>query len=121
MNDILNTIFDATLQGVFGLLKVGIALAVYQLGRIAPEHFKPKLGCYATMLGVAAFLGFMAAGILGSHVEDADQMFGGGELVHDYEPTEVQRLESGVKIFIMAGTLLVLGAAHGFGRKKRDD
>lgn len=119
MNEQTHTIVNAVLEGAFGLLKVGIAYAVYQFGRIAPEHFKPKLKCYASMIGIAAFIGFMAATNLGSHVEDEDPLFGSGEVVQDYEPTDTQRLTSGVKIFVMAGTLLVIGAAHGF-RKKND-
>lgn len=118
MNDNLNSIVNAVLEGAFSLLRVGIAYAAYQFGRIAPGHFKRKLKCYATMVSVAVFLGFMAATNFGSHVDDADPLFGCGEVVQDYEPTDTERLESGVKIFVMAGTLLVLGAAHGFREKK---
>ena len=114
MNDNLKTIFDGVLQAGYSLLKLGGAYLLYLWGRNLGQHFKPKLKCVAVILVIAALCGFLSYSDLGSHVEDADPLFGGGETVQDYQPTNAERIESGVKNFALFTVLLLLGAFIAF-------
>ena len=120
MSDNLNTIFDAVLQAAYRLFSFAMAYFAYRCGRIVPEHFKSKLKCFAIILGIAALFGFMSYSDLGSYVEDGDPLFGGGEVIQEYEPTNAERLESGVKIFVILGALLTLGALYGFQDRRNE-
>jgi hypothetical protein len=47
---------------------------------------------YLIGIGVCGFIALGSAYYLGTHREDADPVFGGGEVVVDYEPTNDQRI-----------------------------
>ena len=65
----------------------------------------------------ACVLSVLGYGNLGTHVEDADPLFGGGDIVVDYEPTNTQRHQAGARVFF--GVLIpgLLGTVVGWKTK----
>ena len=54
----------------------------------------------------------------GTHAEDADPLYGGGETVVDFEPTEDQRNRHGMFIFTVLAVTSVVGTYHGLKKRK---
>lgn len=61
---------------------------------------KPYLICII----VVTFISFGAWSRYGTHIEDADPKYGGGDVVVDFEPTDKERNEHGLTVFF---TMLV--------------
>lgn len=60
MSELSEVILESALQAAHTLFKVGVAFVVYEFGKIASQHLLPKFRCYRTMIGIAAFLGFLS-------------------------------------------------------------
>jgi hypothetical protein len=104
---------EALLHAVgYGIGLLGLWF-IYSLARAAARLTKGTLiwPCFGA-LGLAGFLGMAAAFNLGTHTEDSDPLYGGGDRVVDYEPTAKQRTERGWFVF------LVTAAAAGAGLYK---
>lgn len=68
---------------------------------------------YVICIIACAFIGWIWALELGTHVEDADPLYGGGNVVQDFIPTEAQQVQHGLTVFL--GTLVpaLLGLHQG--------
>lgn len=95
-------VVDGIQETVGRFLGVLLVVGMYHLGKILLKEYKSKLKTFLVLLGISAFLAFMAWSILGTHVEDADPLFGGGDRIVDYEPTLAQKNRHGTVIFLMS-------------------
>jgi len=121
MKEALDIIYNGVYKAGAYLFMVDVAYFFYILGRILSEQLKTKLKCFLVIICVSAFLGFLSYENLGSHIEDADPVYGvDGQIIQDFEPTNTERLDSGVKLFVVSCTLLTIGAIQAF-RKNEDD
>lgn len=119
MKETLNIIINGVYQAGARLFMVGVAYFFYSLGRVMPKQVKTKLQCFLVIFCVSTFLGILSYSNLGSHIEDADPLYGvGGEAIQDFEPTDAERFESGVMLFVVSCTLLTIGAIRGFRENK---
>lgn len=110
--------FDSIGSAFFLLFRAAVIYFIYKASREFASRSrcaKPKAYLYA--IGISAFLAFMAAANLGTHVEDGDGL-GGGERVVDYIPTEKEKNEQAVKAFIIIGIASLVGTSKGL--KERD-
>jgi hypothetical protein len=72
-----------------------------------------KVQVYLRAIGASVLLGFAAWALYGTHVEDADPLFGGGTEVVDSTPTDTQRNRYGVTAFMVVAVLTLSGAFVG--------
>src|SRR5262245_35476518 len=94
-------------------------LATYHFARFAATYetersSKPgPLEAYLRCVLACGALGLVLGFGLGTHVEDADPLRGGGEIVVDFEPSALERATFGLKVFL--GSLLpgLYGTADG--------
>lgn len=102
-------------SGVLGFLGAGlVVIGAYYFGRYLSENNRPKWRNYLYVLVVVGFLSLAMCGSYGTHREDADPIYGGGEKVVDFNPTDKQRNEYGLKIFLS----LVIPALYGVYKGK---
>lgn len=110
-----STITDA----LFLLFRVFIVYAVYWVAKhLASEVKCSKARAYLYAIGVSLFLAGVSWANYGTHTEDADPLFGGGETVVDFEPTKDQRNRHGLFIFTVLGVTSIVGTYQGL--KARD-
>lgn len=106
-------------DALFLLFRVGILVVVFSgAKKLASESKGPRAKAYLWSVGVSLFLAALAWGNYGSHVEDADPIFGGGETVADFEPTDEERFQHALFIFVILGASTLVGT-H-FGLNERD-
>jgi hypothetical protein len=74
-----------------------------------PQSWLGELKLYLISVGVCALVAGVLGAELGTHKEDVDPMFGGGETVEDYVPTPEQRSRHGLVVFLC----LVIPAVYG--------
>jgi hypothetical protein len=73
------------------------------------ETWLSELKHYLICIGACGAIAAVAGDRLGTHTEDDDPYFGGGEVVVDYEPTDDQRVRHGLIVFFCA----LIPALHG--------
>ena len=103
------------------LFAILIACGVYMGGKVISEQYKSKLKSYLAVFGIAALLAFFSYSDFGTHVEDEDPVFGGGQVVVDFSPTDAERLKHGVSTFVLLAVLLSMGASSGLREKSEVD
>ena len=104
----------------FGIvLRVGVGVLAWLAARHFATEYEPiAKGSPVLAYGRVAFacgvIAFLAWGSYGTHREDVDPLFGGGEILQDFEPTSQERNKHGLVIFLATFTI----AAHGtwYGR-----
>lgn len=87
----------------------------YSFGFFMRDTSKPIWRSYLNTMGIVAFVAFVMWGAYGTHVENADPIYGGGDIVQDFQPTDQQRNEYGLS------TLLTFEIAALLGVARRDD
>jgi|Deesub1362B_J571_1020462.scaffolds.fasta_scaffold02189_1 Na+-driven multidrug efflux pump len=101
--------------GILGWLgKAVIVIVAFHFGRYMSKIHKEKWKSYATVLGITIFLSLVMWGSYGTHVEEADPLFGGGEIVVDFEPTVKERNEYGLIIFFVLTIPALFGVYKGY-------
>jgi hypothetical protein len=122
------------------LLQIGLCYLGFRLGRIIAHVVSPKmrftfdkpmpkwlctmpmLKLVGTILVVSTLLAWMSYNGLGSHTEGGDYLYDRGEVVQDYEPSDAERLQHGVKVFVLACVLFAAGGiTESFEPKVTDD
>jgi len=68
------------------------------------------------MLGVIALISLGLWASYGTHTEEADPLYGGGETIVDFEPTDKERNEYGLTWFFT----LTIPALYGLYKKQKD-
>ena len=119
MKETLNIIINGVYQAGARLFMIGVAYIIYSLGRTLSKELKTKMKCFLVLFCFSAFIGLLSYSTHGSHIENEDPLFGvGGETIQDFEPTDAERLESGVMVFVVSYTLFIIGAVRGFRENK---
>jgi hypothetical protein len=106
---------DAFWKPVQGLLKVGLILLAYFLGRHFATTYEEGWENYLLVLYSIGVLTLIAWAGLGSHVENADPLFGGGEEVIDFIPKPGERSDHAINIFIT----FLIPAIYGVYKKRK--
>ena len=75
---------------------------MFRFSQMLFEDYKRKLKTFVVILGISLLLGFLSWSSVGTHVEDSDPVFGGGDTVTDYEATHSQRNKAGTFIFLLS-------------------
>jgi hypothetical protein len=113
MIDIRGTI-EAILLLAFRLFVLYLAFAfAYQL---ALQNTCAAWKSYLLAVASAAVLAYLSWLTYGTHTEDSDPIFGGGDVVDDFQPTSHQREQHALFVF----AFLVIPAIGGtfFGRRE---
>ena len=84
----------------------------------APETWGGELKHYLICVAACGFIAYGSAVTLGTHKEDSDPVFGGGETVVDYEPTQDQRTKHGLVAFLCLCIPALYGTHHGLQEEK---
>jgi len=109
--------FSNVFYGVFGFLGKGlIVIAAYHAGHHLGLEDKTKWYNYVAVLAVAALISLGCWAGYGTHTEDADPLYGGGETVVDFEPSDKERNEYGLTIFFA----LSIPALYGVYRRQEE-
>jgi hypothetical protein len=104
--------------GVIGFLgKALIVIVAYLAGHWVGLRDKAKWYNYVAVLGVVALISLGLWATYGTHTEDADPLFGGGETVVDFEPSDKQRNEHGLTMFFV----LSIPALYGVYRRQKEE
>ncbi len=98
----------------FRLAQVGLVIGAYFIGRYLADHHPETWRNYLMVMYVVGAFSFFAWARYGTHVEDADPLFGGGEIVGDFVPTEVQRSNHALSIFLT----YAIAARYGVYKKR---
>jgi hypothetical protein len=100
--------------------------AAYQIGKYGARSYRGEKGlkfadsvfgkvfCVICALGILLFLSYFLAVGLGTHTEDADPLYGGGETVVDYEVSDKERFEYGISIFLELTIPSLIGLYAGY-------
>jgi len=93
-------------DGIYAALKYFLAAAwiaaMYRLGKELHQSYGSRLKTFFIILTMSSVLGLLRWSNLGTHVEDADPVTGGGDVVTDYEPSAVQRNRAATLIFLLS-------------------
>lgn len=110
-------------EGLFTLIRLFGAYIVFAVARNVSIRSKcQKFQAYLYALVISAFLAFMSWGSYGTHVEDADPLYGsGGTTVVDFEPTDEERRQHAFKMFTICSVLTLIGTHAGLGAKDNQD
>lgn len=105
---------DALLSAMGTLFRLGIAALIWKFAREMGKAIRDEgWEAYVKVVGACAFLAFLSWSSYGTHVEDADPIHGGGDVVEDFKPTKQQRDEHGLAIFFTITPLALLGFRKG--------
>ncbi|MHC4110272.1 MAG: hypothetical protein ACYSUY_04305 [Planctomycetota bacterium] len=111
----MNMDYSSVFYGVLGHLgKAVIVIGAFYLGRYMGTKYKPKWISYFAVLGMIAFFSLICWSSYGTHTEDADPLYGGGETVVDFEPADKDRNEYGLTMFFV----LSIPALYGIRKKQ---
>ena len=90
---------DVFSEPLWSLLRAGGAVFAYMLGRgLANVYTQPWRNYLVVFYGIG-ILTLLSWGAMGSHVEGGDPLFGGGEVVYDYDPSKRERSDNAFWIF----------------------
>jgi hypothetical protein len=95
---------SALWKSVSVLLKVGFVVMAYLAGRHFATTYEEGWKNYLLVVYSVGILTVMAWVGVGTHTEDADLLFGGGEIVTDFIPKPGERDDHALSIFL---TLLI--------------
>lgn len=112
-------------QAFYFLFRAYLVYIIYLLAKssVLESTVKP-LRLYIITILTALFLSWLSSAWLGTHVENADPMFGGGDRITDFNVSDSKRIKYGLGVFIIVVTPAIVGVWNGLkGRKlnqKRD-
>lgn len=110
--------FPIVVNEVFANLVAGFLVFVsFYMGRFLLAHDNgAKFKSTLRVIGGAAFLAFVVWANYGTHTEDADPIYGGGDIVIDFEPTTKRRNEWGAEVFLTLAIPALVGIASATDR-----
>ena len=107
---VLPTVTEAVLSAASFMIKAAVFFFGIRFGRSLYTG-KIKIREYFECAFLAAFLALISACTLGTHMENSDPIFGGGDQVEDYTPKPGQRTSHGIKVFVIVFTALAYGTS----------
>jgi hypothetical protein len=111
------TVID--IQATFGaavlpIVRIFFVFAVFGIAVAgASQKCSPAWKAYGGAVAAAGVLAVVAHQSYGTHTEDADPMFGGGEVVEDFTPTSHERNKWGWTVFIFIAIPALTGTFVG--------
>src|SRR3990172_4560612 len=106
--------YGSVFYGVLEWLGKGILVtAAYLFGKHFSSLYKQQWRNYLTVLGLIGGLAVVVWANYGTHLEDADPLSGGGTTVVDFEPTDKERNEHALKIFMALAIPALVGVYKG--------
>jgi hypothetical protein len=85
---------------------------------VAARSTCPRWKAYGWAIGFSAFMAFNSWAKYGTHTEDADPIYGGGEVVVDFRPTDAARKGHGAWVFIVLAATTTLGTYWGLEERR---
>lgn len=111
---------EAISQAFVLLFRLFIAYAFFAGARhVAIGSHRPKWQVYLCAVALSGALAWYSGAHYGTHIEDGDPLYGGGETVVDFEPTDAERNRHGVEIFAIASALTLTGCFMGLRDRDR--
>jgi hypothetical protein len=112
--------FQPILMPVFSdLLKAYFIAMVWWVGKYSAANstsIQPLV--YGKTILFCAFLAFIAYGTMGTHMENADPLFGGGDEIIDFVPTDTERLEYAWRAFFVLVIPALCGVYQGMEERR---
>lgn len=107
--------YVAVLPDVVGVFFAYAAIHVaYKLSEgLAEDSKEASWWLFLKLMAGCAFIASLGAQGLGSYYQDADPVFGGGHLVIDYIPSDVERQHAFWKVFLILALSAVTGLHKG--------
>ncbi|MCC7431958.1 hypothetical protein IT412_00370 [Candidatus Peregrinibacteria bacterium] len=107
--------FEKIFADVFQALGTStVVIGAYYFGKILPEQYsKPYWLNYLRIIGVTLFISFIMGSSYGSHYEDADPLYDGGEEVQDFETSNEDKFNYGLAIFLILTLPSLMGVSNG--------
>ncbi|MGH8522371.1 MAG: hypothetical protein ACREU9_13330 [Gammaproteobacteria bacterium] len=96
------------------LLKAGVVVLAYLAGRHFATTYDEGWKNYLLVFYVVAVITIVSWAGLGTHTEDADPLFGGGETIIDFVPKPGERDDHAISIFLT----LLIPAIYGMYKKR---
>jgi hypothetical protein len=93
------------------LATAGLVVLAYYVGGAIQNASKTRIRAYLTYFGGLTIFALVAGTGLGTNIEDADPLFGGGTVVEDYPTTTHERTRHAVFVFFTFGIAGALGIA----------
>lgn len=110
---------DTIIDAVFLLLRAGFIYLIFKVAKrmtAATDCSKMK-AYFVTIAASSLFAGVLWANH-GTHTEDADPLFGGGETVVDFIPTKQERNQHGLFVLIVIGGASLAGTHSGLKARR---
>jgi heme/copper-type cytochrome/quinol oxidase subunit 4 len=109
---------NEVLKAIYLLIRFFIIFLAFAVARhFAKEskraHWKVYLLTFVIIIGLA----LLSSYTLGTHIEDSDPLYGGGETVTDYESTYEQRIKHGIFIFTVLIIPALIGSYKGLQKR----
>jgi len=95
-----------------------VVIVVRAAAGLTRESRVPAWRAYSVALIFSLVIGYMSAVDYGTHREDTDPLYGGGETVVDFQPTERERWEHGLQLFEYAACASCVGVWLGLKQRK---
>lgn len=111
---------DTILEALFLLFQAYGVYVIYELAkRLAAATTVSRIKSYVTALGVSAFIAAILWAYYGTHIENTDDpLYGKGDIVQDFVPTDQERNKHGVFVFIVIGITSLVGTHKGLKIKE---
>jgi hypothetical protein len=103
-------------ESVGSLFKVLVIIGAYAAGKAITEPSKVAYKSYLKMFYVVGVLSIISWATLGTHTEDSDPLFGGGNAITDFVPKDTERSRHALVIFLTFLTPAIYGVY-----KKREE
>ena len=89
-------------QALGYFLAAGWITIAFRGGREAYRYYRSRFKAFLLILAISFGPAFLSRTDLGTHIENADPLMGGGDVVTDYEPTDAQRNQAATLIFLLS-------------------
>lgn len=106
--------YSSVFSDVLKMLGNGFLVVIsYSFGKYISQSYKPKWKSYTLVIVAVGFLSLAMVSSFGTHIEDADPLRGGGDVVTDFESTDDERKEYGLALFLQLAIPAVIGVYRG--------
>ena len=93
----------------FDLATAGLIVAAYFAGRFYADTYPDEWRNYLAVIYGVAFITMLSWAGYGTHTEGGDPIFGGGETIQDFVPTDVERSNLAFTIFVKYSVAALYG------------